>query len=401
MSKIKKLLALILFVLFLSPVFAVAGNYLDGALLRAEGDIKVYLINSNIKRWVSSIEVFDFNNFRWQDVQVVSKKEVTAIKDGEPIILESVSPSPETEPEVSPSAKDTEDKTEVTAPVPAEINDSLPALDYIRADWLISHATSDYGRIGQKIVFKYSDKEKDKIEDFRLYEKKPGEKYFYKVAAFNEVPSTGCEDIDIDGEWMMTEAGQCGYWAIEKIAPPGGRGKTAYLTSDGYLTGEYAYYVAGVDKDGLETPAPPETKLVFLNPVSVLNPVDGQQASGVYPDFRWTIASGPPNNGTGWPADSVADYFIMISDNDSALSPIWTKQLKISSGETERQFFYDGTGLDPNSKYKINIYGHYRKSEYEPDYISIPFDIPEFWIKKPGWGSLFRNIFASIFGLFF
>ena len=396
---------LILVLLFFLPVFATAANYPDGALLRAEGDIKVYLINNNIKRWVSSLEVFNLNKFKWQNVQIISKKEAATIKEGEPIVLEpvptplvSITPVPTLAS--SPSPKAMEGKPEGVAPVSAKINDKLPAPDYIRADWLVSHATSDYGRVGQKIVFKYSDKAKDKIENFRLYGKEPGEKYFYKIAAFQEVPSTGCEDIDISGEWMMTEAGQCGYWTIQRIVPPGMRGAPAYLSTD-YSVGEYVYYVVGVDKDGLETPVSPEARMVFLNPVSVLNPVDGQQISGVYPNFRWTIAGGSSKGEMGWPLGSMADYFIMISDNEKAQSPLWTKQLKILSGETERQFFYDGLGLDPTKKYKINIYGHYRESEYEPDYISVPFSAPEFWIKKPGWTSVFRNMFAEIFGLFF
>ncbi|MBI2676596.1 MAG: hypothetical protein HYX21_01405, partial [Candidatus Yanofskybacteria bacterium] len=266
----------------------------------------------------------------------------------------------------------------------------------------------NYGRIGRRITFKYSDKEKDKIENFRLYEKKPGEKYFHKIAAFEEMSSIGCEDIDIDGEWMMTEAGQCGYWTIRKIVPPArlsdGQGErggtTAYLSSTDYSVGEYAYYVAGVDKDGNETPASPEAKIVFLNPVSILSPVNGQPITGVYPDFRWTIANDWPSSAeamTGKPADSTVDYFIMISDRDSALNPVWTKQLKVSSGEKERQFLYDGLGLNPESKYKVNIYGYYRKSEHEPDYISIPFSTPEFWIKKPGWSSLIKALFGHIF----
>src|SRR3989344_7023637 len=362
---------------FLSFYFvAYAVSYLDGALLRAEGDIKVYLINNNIKRWVSSLEVFNLNNFKWQDVQVVSKKEVTILEEGEPIVLETVSPSPL--PNLSPAPIVS---ISSASPVPAKINTKFPAPDYIRADWIISHATVNYGHVGQKIVFKYSNKEKDKVKNFRLYQRKPGDEYFYQIAEFQEVPSTGCDDIDIEGEWMMTEAGQCGYWAIQRIVPPGGRGEAAYLSAADFSVGEYAYYVAGVDRDGLETPASSEARMVFLNPVSVLNPVDGQQISGVYPDFKWTIA--------GWPADSVADYFIMISDNEKAQSPLWTKQLKISSRETERQFFYDGLGLNPDSKYKVNIYGHYRKSEYEPDYISIPFNTPEFWIKKSGWTAAF------------
>src|SRR3990167_8424091 len=153
MSKVNYFLTIILAVVFLFVFNVLAANYSDGTLLRAEGDIKVYLVNNNIKRWVSSLEVFNLNNFRWPDVRVVSKKEVTSIKEGEPIIVEptpasSASPTPliSITPTPRPSPKATEDKT----PIPAKINDMLPPPDYIRVDWLVSHATSNYGRVGQK-----------------------------------------------------------------------------------------------------------------------------------------------------------------------------------------------------------------------------------------------------------
>ena len=395
----KKFFISILLLFFSLPLFALAGNFLDGALLRAEGDIKVYLIDNSIKKWVSSVEVFNLNNFKWQDIKVVSKKEVTAIEEGEPIVSEIVLPP--LSPKVTESMATPVPTVSITPvpPIPAKINDTLPPPDYIRADWVISNTTADYGRVGQKITFKYSDKEKDKIENFRLYEKKPGDRYFAKIAEFEEISSIGCEDIDINGEWMITEAGQCGYWAIQRIMPPGGRDAVAYLSTADHLVGEYVYYVAGVDKDGLETPASLQARAVFLNPVSILTPVDGQKIRSVYPNFQWTVASDLSDSKINWPSNSTIDYFIMISDNNSALSPIWSKQLKVLSGETEREFFYDGSGLDPTKKYKVSIYGHYRKSEYDPDYISIPFSTPEFWIKKPGLVSLFRNIFAAIFGL--
>src|SRR3990167_9485668 len=175
MSKVKfPILVLILFFLF---SFVANASYLDGTLLRAKGDIKVYLINNNIKSWVSSIEVFNLNNFKWQNVKVVSKKEITSIKEGKLIVLEKVLPSSSPAPIASISPTPVP-----TPPVPAKINIKFPAPDYIRADWLISRATSDYGRIGQRIVFKYSDKEADKLENFRLYEKKPGDAYFNKIA---------------------------------------------------------------------------------------------------------------------------------------------------------------------------------------------------------------------------
>ncbi len=395
MFKTTYCLVLTLVLLFLFSFVANAGNYLDGVLLRARGDIKVYLINNNTKRWVSSIEVFNFNNFKWRDVKIVSKKEITAIKESSPIVLESVSPVPvsTSSPQVSPSTTPTI-SVSPTPPIPAKINTKFPAPDYIRADWLISHVTSNYGRIGQKIVFKYSDKEINKVENFRLYEKKPSDKYFYKVAEFEKIPSTSCKDIDIDGEWMMTEAGQCGYWFIQKTVLPGGRDAVAYLSAANFLAGEYGYYVAGVDKDGLETAPSPEAKLVFLAPVDILSPVDDQPISEIYPIFKWTVTG-------DWPEDSTADYFLMISDDKNAQGPIWAKQLKVSLGETGKQLTYDGLGLNPNSKYKVNVYGHYRKSEHDPDYISIPSVIPEFLVKPSNSRTSFVEVIKALFfGIF-
>ena len=98
MFKISKFSALTLVLFFLFSFVANAGNYVDGVLLRAKGDIKVYLINNNTKRWVSSIEVFNTENFKWQNVKVVSKKEVASIKEGSPIVLETASPIPVSTP---------------------------------------------------------------------------------------------------------------------------------------------------------------------------------------------------------------------------------------------------------------------------------------------------------------
>ncbi|GEM_PF-5188706 len=394
MSKVKFSI-LILFLFFLFSFVANAGNYMDGVLLRVKGDINVYFVKNNIKRWVSSLEVFNSRNFKWQDVKLVSKKEIATIKEGSPIILESVSPSPvsTSSPQVSVSASPMI-SVSPTPPPPAKINLQFPAPEYIRADWLTSHVTSKYGLVGQRIVFKYSVKTADKIENFRLYEKKPGDTYFFRIATFKEVPSTGCEDIDIEGEWMITEAGQCGYWSIQRVISPGGRDAIAYLPARSYLEGEYNYYVAGADKDGQETRPSGEIKLVFLSPVSILSPANNQQTKEIYPVFKWSIAG-------GWPANSIPDYFVMISDDKNAQNPLWTKQLKVAAGKTDELFVYDGPGLDSTKKYKTYIYGHYRLSEYDPDYISVPLNIPEFRVKSSNpWVSFVGGLKALFSGHF-
>ena len=367
-------LPIVLLIIFIFSLFAFAQNYPDGALIRAKDDIKVYLIENNKRTWIKSPEEFNARKFNWQNIQVISKEEVGDIEE-EKVVVESASPSPSSTPLATP-------------PIPAKVNLKFPAPDYARADWLISHFTSNYGRIGQKIVFKYSDKDEDNVKNFRLYEKKPGELYFTKIAEFEDIPSVGCDDIAIDEEWMMTEGNPCGYWVIQKIVPPGGRGTMAYWPAASYSEGEYSYYVAGVDKDGLETKPSPEAKLVFLPTVSIFSPADNKQSAELFPSFKWSI----PN----WPAGSTADYLILISDDENTPNPFWAKYLQVPAGKFEQAFTYDGTGLNPASKYKIYIYGHYRQSQYDPDYISIPPSVPEFWTKSPRWSSSLWNFLKAL-----
>lgn len=385
-----RLLVLCGVIVFVYPFFTFAKTYPDGTLIRVRGDIKVYLINENKKEWIESIEEFNSRNLKWSKVKIVSKKEAAAIENKE-TTSESTAPTPS--PKLNPNAANPSPSASSipTPPVPAKVNINLPAPDYIRADWLISQITANYGRIGQKIIFKYSDKVVDKVENFRLYEKRPNDKYFSKIADFEKIISTTCEGLSINGEWMMTEAApnQCGYWAIQRITPPGGRGTTAYRPAANYSEGEYSYYVAGLDKDGLETRPSSEVKLVFLTTVGIFSPADNKEVTEIYPAFKWSVAG-------GWPAGITADYSIVISDDKNSQNPFWIKTLKTLAGKSDEAFVYNGPGLNPAKKYKVYIYGHYRKSEYDPDYISIPLTIPEFWIKSSGWQVSLSNILKAL-----
>lgn len=394
------MLVILVFPLFLSrsSPFSVmvrdvfAKTYPNGTLIRVKGDPKVYLIKSNKKEWIKSPEIFKARKLNWKKVKIISLKEFEAIEEvsDSPTPTSAITPKATPQPSPKVTAGEAKPTPSVSAtPVPVKINRELPAPDYIRADWLISQTTSRYGRIGQKIIFKYSDKAVDKIQNFRLYEKKPGAQSFVRMAEFEEMLSTGCEDIDMDKEWMMTEAGQCGYWAMQKIVPPGGREATAYLPAADYSEGEYVYYVVGVDKDGLETRPSPEAKLVFLTTIGIFSPADKKESAEAYPVFKWSIAG-------GWPAGTTADYLLQISDHQNAQNPFWAKTLKVPAGKAEQLFTYDGPGLNPASKYQVYIYGHYRQSEYDPDYISIPMAVPEFWIKTTGqrvsWWSFLKAL---------
>lgn len=61
------------------PVFSYAQTFPDGKLLRGENDVKVYLINNGIKRWLKNIDVFNSYHLSWKDVQVVTGKTINAI----------------------------------------------------------------------------------------------------------------------------------------------------------------------------------------------------------------------------------------------------------------------------------------------------------------------------------
>ena len=136
--------------------------------------------------------------------------------------------------------------------------------------------------------------------------------------------------------------------------------------------------------------------MVFLGAIKIYSPANKQQTT-VYPLFEWSIPD-------GWPDLSIPDYFISISDNEVAQNPQWGKQIKVPAGQLGRQEIrqsesssYDGLGLDPTKKYKVYIYGHYRKSEFDPDYISIPLSVPEFQIKLTGSAISFLNLLKALF----
>lgn len=53
-------------------LFSYANPTKDGSLIRAEGDYKVYVVNGNYKRWIQSEKIFAFYNFKWNNVIVVT-----------------------------------------------------------------------------------------------------------------------------------------------------------------------------------------------------------------------------------------------------------------------------------------------------------------------------------------
>jgi len=62
-------------------------TYVDGSLLRASNDERVYLIENGKKRWITSSAAFALNEYKWNDVVLVVSKELELYKDGEDIIV--------------------------------------------------------------------------------------------------------------------------------------------------------------------------------------------------------------------------------------------------------------------------------------------------------------------------
>lgn len=57
----------------------------SGALLRAIGDPRVYVIQGRAKQWVINPQVFAAHRFRWQDVQLVTVQELAQYQNGETV----------------------------------------------------------------------------------------------------------------------------------------------------------------------------------------------------------------------------------------------------------------------------------------------------------------------------
>ncbi|HEX9664646.1 MAG TPA: hypothetical protein VGA49_02385, partial [Patescibacteria group bacterium] len=55
----------------------------DGTLIKLEGDIKIYSIDSGFKRYILSPEVFEARGYNWGDVITLSKGEFDSYPEGE------------------------------------------------------------------------------------------------------------------------------------------------------------------------------------------------------------------------------------------------------------------------------------------------------------------------------
>lgn len=61
---------------------AAPARWPEGALLRADGDTRVYLIEAGRRRWVPDEPTFRSRGFRFENVRVISQRELTEIPEG-------------------------------------------------------------------------------------------------------------------------------------------------------------------------------------------------------------------------------------------------------------------------------------------------------------------------------
>ncbi len=61
------------------------GDYSDVNLVRAAGDVKVYLLAGGKKHWIPTIAVFNKHGYKWENVIIVNSTEQNAVPEGENI----------------------------------------------------------------------------------------------------------------------------------------------------------------------------------------------------------------------------------------------------------------------------------------------------------------------------
>jgi len=99
-------------------------SYPESRLIRKEGDTKVYYIENNIKRWITSAESFNFHNFDWNEIRVVNNTEIGFFNDGDTITQKSPAPPPppkepaESKESPKEEPKEEAEKKEITIELP-------------------------------------------------------------------------------------------------------------------------------------------------------------------------------------------------------------------------------------------------------------------------------------------
>ena len=61
--------------------------FVNNSLLKSNNNSKVYLVESNNKRWINSVDSFISNGYRWEDILIVTDYELSQYQRGEDIVV--------------------------------------------------------------------------------------------------------------------------------------------------------------------------------------------------------------------------------------------------------------------------------------------------------------------------
>lgn len=75
----KQLIVISLFFGFCFPILSFA--YSDYTLVKSPGDVKVYVIKNNQKRWIKNADIFNSYGFNWNNIKEISNEELSLIGD--------------------------------------------------------------------------------------------------------------------------------------------------------------------------------------------------------------------------------------------------------------------------------------------------------------------------------
>lgn len=229
-----------------------------------------------------------------------------------------------------------------------------------------SSTPSNFGKAGLNVSFNYNG-DSSTLTGFRLYEKKPGDYGFVKVADFTNLLDVGGATYRIAGDWALGRVSGTNGWLIHRIIPGNAAGAPYYGSISDWPAGIYGYYVTATDSQGSESAPSQTSNAHMLPPLSVLYPTAAQSPAPLIPVFRWTTPA-------GW-IGGKSGYDIRLYDN--------TKEVWVGiNPEAEGKKTYDGPPLSEGKSYTIHLHGDYASSYSSPldTYFSLQQNVETFTV---------------------
>ena len=244
-------------------------------------------------------------------------------------------------------------------------NQTLTSPTRVSADFSYSYdLSSSVARVAPMISFQYlsTDIIDKNIKYFRLYNKKPGESIFSKVAEFTSLPTTPGSATTTFGGWKLSFTFSPSSWLTFAVTSTGAND---YQPASNYAVGAHSYYITAVDSSGRESNPSVISTINILSPITILNPTAAQSPVSSTPTFQWTLP-------TGWPSSPSPDYIIYVIDQASNKYQ-WQGYSKNSG------LLYSGTTLDPAKKYSVMIEAEVPINE-QVMYFTISNNLAQFWV---------------------